>query len=334
MAIAEEAEVDEVLSFVGDGALRQDLLQLARGHQAAGEGERAEDDLERQHAHHELRDVGRAQVELGGADQRDAERAEGVAERGPLRNGGHGHIAERHADDGAQHQGDGDPLVIDDAVVEERADDGQQHARFAGEDAAARGGRRAQPLERQDEQRRRNKVENFNDVFAAREVGHGFWVLLDLNILSMRSVMMKPPTMLLVAATMAMVPSIVARRALAFTREDDRADHGDGVERVGERHQRRVQQRRDPPDHLESDERGEHEDVQTGNQVCLHKSMPPYDQFTTETRSAQRNSILFLFGFSVISVSSVVQDLITSAPPMPAARRIRGRAGSRFRRPR
>ena len=166
-----------------------------------------------------------------------------MAERGPLRDGGHGDAAQRHADDGAEHQGDGDPLVIDDALVEERADDGQQHAGFAGEDAAARGGRRAQPLERQDEQRRRNDVEDFNDVFTTHEVGHGLGALLTLNILSMRSVMMNPPTMLLVAATMAMVPRMVASWLLPLAREDDGAHHGDGVERVGERHQRRVQQR-------------------------------------------------------------------------------------------
>ena len=66
---------------------------------------------------------------------------------------------------------------------------------------------------------------------------------LDLNIFNMRSVMMKPPTMLLVAATMAMVPRIAARLAFVFTGEDDGADDGDGVERVGERHQRRMEQR-------------------------------------------------------------------------------------------
>ena len=39
---------------------------------------------------------------------------------------------------------------------------------------------------------------------------HGLFGPLALNILSMRSVIMKPPTMLLVAATMAMVPRTVA----------------------------------------------------------------------------------------------------------------------------
>src|ERR1035441_2599765 len=51
-------------------------------------------------------------------------------------------------------------------------------------------------------------VGDFNDVFGRWR--HGFCVRLDLNILSMRSVMMNPPTALLVAATMATVPSTVA----------------------------------------------------------------------------------------------------------------------------
>ena len=44
------------------------------------------------------------------------------------------------------------------------------------------------------------------------------------------------------------------QRALCRARQDDGADHRDGVERVGQRHQRRVQQGRDPPDHLKPDE--------------------------------------------------------------------------------
>ena len=67
------SEVDEVLSFIGNRPLRQDFLQLSRRHQAAGEGQAAEDDFHRQHRHHELGNVGRAQIKLGGADQRDAE---------------------------------------------------------------------------------------------------------------------------------------------------------------------------------------------------------------------------------------------------------------------
>ena len=56
-----------------------------------------------------------------------------------------------------------------------------------------------------------------NDVFGAWD--HGFCVRLDLNILSMRSVMIKPPTALLVAATMAIVPSTVESIVLCSPRE-------------------------------------------------------------------------------------------------------------------
>jgi len=77
----------------GNGALRKDFLELAGGHQAAREGERAENHFQREHAHHELRNVRCAQIKFGGADQCDAQRAECVAEGGPLRHRGHGHAA-------------------------------------------------------------------------------------------------------------------------------------------------------------------------------------------------------------------------------------------------
>jgi len=44
----------------------------------------------------------------------------------------------------------------------------------------------------------------------------------------------KPPTTLLVAATMAMVPSTVDSVVLVFSRQQDCADHGNGIERVGQ----------------------------------------------------------------------------------------------------
>ena len=81
---------------------------------------------------------GRSQVKLRGAYQRYAEGAESVAQRGPLRDGCHLHHAERDADDRAQHQRDGDPLVVDDAVMQQGAADGQHHADFAGPDSVAR----------------------------------------------------------------------------------------------------------------------------------------------------------------------------------------------------
>ena len=111
-------------------------------------------------------------IKFRGADQGDAERAEGVAERGSLRDGGHLHHAERDADAAAEHQADGDPLVIDDAVVQQRAGDGQQHAEFAGPDAVAGGGGRTHPLQRENEEGAGDEVNRFDDVLASGELVH------------------------------------------------------------------------------------------------------------------------------------------------------------------
>ena len=64
-----------------------------------------------------LRNVRRAQIELGGSDQRDAQSAESMAEGGPLRHCRHLHDAERDADARAEHERDDDPLLVDDAVT-------------------------------------------------------------------------------------------------------------------------------------------------------------------------------------------------------------------------
>ena len=120
------------------------------------------------------RDVGRAQVELRRADQRDAERAEGVAQRGPLRHGRHLHHAQRHADDRAQHQRDGDPLVVDDLVVEQRAADRQEHPQLAGQDAAAAVAGELIHFSERMNRARGDEVRDLDDVFAADHGGHGF----------------------------------------------------------------------------------------------------------------------------------------------------------------
>src|SRR5580693_4697439 len=52
------------------------------------------------------------------------------------------------------------------------------------------------------------------------------------------------------------------QRALSFSSKDNRANYGDGIKSVGERHQRGMQQRRNTPNHLQSDKRREHEYVQ------------------------------------------------------------------------
>ena len=118
--------------------------------------------------------AGAAEIELGGAHQRDAQRAEGVAERGPLWNGGHVDEAQRHADEGSQHQADGNPPVVDDAAVEQRSADRQRHAHLAGQDAAAGRGRRAQPFQREDEKRRRDEIGDLDRM--VRRERQGSWL--------------------------------------------------------------------------------------------------------------------------------------------------------------
>ena len=260
----QQRQIDEVLPLIGNRALGQNLLQFPRRHQTAGEGQRGEDDLQGDNCHHEAWNVRGAEIELGAAHQGHAECAEGVAERGSLRNGRHVHQAQRNPNTGAQHEGDDDPLIVDDAVMQQGPANGQGHADFAGSDAALGGGRTAQPFQRKNKENAGNQVDDLDDLLISREVGgHGFVGRLDLNILSMRSVIRKPPTTLLVAAITARTPNTNESVLLCSPTRHDGADDRDGVEGIGKRHERRVEQRRDSPDDLKSDEGRQHKNVES-----------------------------------------------------------------------
>ena len=97
--------------------------------------------------------------------------------------------------------------VVDDAVMQQGAADGQQHADFARPDAAPGRARRTHPFQRENEKDAGNQVDDFDDGLGDGQGVHGLVGRLVLNILSMRSVIRKPPTILLVAATMASMPS-------------------------------------------------------------------------------------------------------------------------------
>ena len=62
----EQHEVDGVLVAVGDGTLRQHLLQFAHGHKAAREGQEAQQGLDDQGHHDEAAQLGRGATELHG----------------------------------------------------------------------------------------------------------------------------------------------------------------------------------------------------------------------------------------------------------------------------
>ncbi len=161
----QQSQVDEVLPLVRNRPLREDFLKLARGHQATRERQRAEDDFQRQHRHHERGNIRGSQIELRRPNQGHAKCTESMAQRRSLRDRRHSDITEGDANDRTQNQSDRDPLVIDDAVIEQRAGNGQHHSDFACPDATSRGSWRAQPLERENEEDRRDDIGDFNEVF-------------------------------------------------------------------------------------------------------------------------------------------------------------------------
>ena len=93
-------------------------MQFARRHQAARDCQSAENHLAAQHRHFERRYIRAAKVILGCANQRDAKRAECMAERRPLRHRRHLHQTERNTDRRADSQCDKNPAVADGDVLE------------------------------------------------------------------------------------------------------------------------------------------------------------------------------------------------------------------------
>ena len=94
-----------------------------------------------------------------------------MTQRRPLGNRGHLHHTERNADARSEDERDDDPFVVDDAVTQQRATDGQHHADFAGENTVARGGGRTHPLQREDEERAGDQINDFEDVLASGKLG-------------------------------------------------------------------------------------------------------------------------------------------------------------------
>src|SRR5882724_4670730 len=94
--------------------------------------------------------------------------------------------------------------------MEESSCDGERHTQLACENTAPGGSRSAHPHQGQDEKRCGDEVCDLDQQIAAENSAHAFFAPLGLNIFSMRSVMRNPPTMLLVAETIAIVPKTAA----------------------------------------------------------------------------------------------------------------------------
>src|SRR5712692_522902 len=76
---------------------------------------------------------------------------------------------------------------------------------------------------------------------------------------------------------------------VVLTGKNNGADHGDGIERVGQRHQGCVQKRRNTPYDFESDKRGQHENVEAGEQIQLHDFATPFD--SAGRAGSEKNSL-------------------------------------------
>ena len=157
------------------------------------------------------------------------------------------------------HEPDDDPLVVDDLVVHQRADDREQHPDGGLLHAPPRPVRRASGScsPRMNSTEAARYAAWMKRSRSLRALSGSRW-----NIFSMRSVMRKPPTTLIVAARDRDDAEHGGERRLPGARGHDRADERDAGDGVGGRHQGRVQQRRDARDHLIADETGQHEDVQ------------------------------------------------------------------------
>src|SRR2546430_6382074 len=101
---------------------------------------------------------------------------------------------------------DDDPFVARDLRIEKRGENGHPGSDFADENATHGGHRRTEPFEREDKANHRGDIRKINDLLRG-DRGHGFFALPARNMCSMRSVIRKPPTMLLKEAATAINPS-------------------------------------------------------------------------------------------------------------------------------
>src|SRR3954465_5842972 len=149
-------------------------------------------------------------VVMGYADQCRGESAEHVGNGNALRHRCHrNEKSDGNSDDGPEDQAANDPVVTNDILLHQRADNREQHAESGVVHAAARFFRRCEPLQPENEQDRRRQVHRFD------EVGPHFLSVsttrsVRLSMRSMRSVMMNPPTTLIVAEVTATKPRMVA----------------------------------------------------------------------------------------------------------------------------
>ena len=160
------------------------------------------------------------------------------------------HGADAAADQDAEQDQQVTPAVH--AVLQHGRDHGDGHADHAEAVARPRGDRGRQAAQRQDEQ------DGGDEVSEGRQAG-GHRYCFFLNIESMRCVTMKPPKIFTDAKVTAMKPNSIAHERRGQAGCQHRADDDHRGNRVGHRHQRRVQRRGHVPHDVVADEAGHQE---------------------------------------------------------------------------
>src|SRR5207249_10883984 len=97
---------------------------------------------------------------------------------------------------------------------------------------------------------------------------------------------------------------------MVLTGKNDGAHNGDGIERVRQRHQGRMQQGRNTPYDFKSDKCGQHEDVKAGEQIQLHDLVTPFD--SPGKAGSEKNSLIRGLTTSPSWVSMVSRTISSS----------------------
>ena len=262
---------------------RDQVLELGEGDVRAPEGDRADHRGEEDGDQGVERDLLAERdpvADLRPGDQRHGAAADAVVEGDHLRHLGHLH-ADRgdHADRRADPEAERDQPPVADPVEQQRGDDGDRHA-DRGDHVALLGGRRVGALfDADDEEREGDDVERRGPVATGLR-GRP-------EVISRRPSSSAVGLRLRLFGEHAEHPvgdheaaddvdraegdrdraDHVLERVVGVADDDQPAEHDDAVDRVGLRHQRRVQGRRHLRDHLEADEGGEDEDRDLGHQA-------------------------------------------------------------------
>ena len=203
-----------------------------------------------------------------------------MAEGSPLWDSGHLHHAKRNTDRRADAQCDKNPGVADgdvlkfafNAELKDGPANSENHANFAGQNAAPRRWGRVHPLKSKNEQRAGYEINESDKCLTAKDRCHDFVGRVDFQ----HAVGDQESTNDIAGCRDHRQNSEdECKVALVPADQYDCADHSNGVESIGDRHQRGVQERRNALDHFKPNEPRQHEYEQTIDQNCAHVLAAP-----------------------------------------------------------